>query len=109
PVVTYALIAANLVIFIAMALMSDIETGLFVRRFGLVPAVLTEGSLLLPRSEGGALGALVTPVTSMFIHGSGMHVAGNLLFLHVFGDNVEDVLGRGKFLLFYLACGLGAA
>ncbi|MDH3843669.1 MAG: rhomboid family intramembrane serine protease, partial [Myxococcales bacterium] len=57
----------------------------------------------------GALGSLVTPFTSMFLHGGLLHLGSNMLFLHVFGDNVEDVLGRGRFLVFYALCGLGAA
>jgi membrane associated rhomboid family serine protease len=50
----------------------------------------------------------VTPVISMFLHGSWGHILGNALFLWVFGNNVEDVMGRGRFLLFYLTCGLAA-
>lgn len=52
---------------------------------------------------------LLTPLTSMFLHGSWGHLLGNGLFLWVFGDNVEDRMGRLRFLLFYLVCGLGAA
>ncbi|MGE5663989.1 MAG: rhomboid family intramembrane serine protease [Deltaproteobacteria bacterium] len=49
---------------------------------------------------------LLTPVFAMFLHGGWLHVLGNMLYLYIFGDNVEDMLGRGKFLLFYLACGV---
>lgn len=108
PLVTYALFAANLAVFAYVALLPDSEAKLLVERFALVPAVLTEGAITVPRSAGGALGALVTPLTSMFLHGNGAHIASNLLFLHVFGDNVEDVLGRARFALFYLGCGLVA-
>ncbi len=52
---------------------------------------------------------LLTPVISMFLHGGWMHILGNALFLWVFGNNVEDVVGRGRFLAFYLLCGLAAA
>jgi membrane associated rhomboid family serine protease len=51
----------------------------------------------------------LTILTSMFLHGGFMHIAGNMLFLWIFGNNVEDVLGRGRFLVFYLACGVAAA
>lgn len=109
PLVTYALIFANLAVFAWMVLLPDDATQRFVERFALIPAVLTQGDLFLPRSAGGALGALITPLTSMFLHGNGAHIGSNLLFLHVFGDNVEDVLGRARFVAFYLACGLAAA
>jgi membrane associated rhomboid family serine protease len=52
---------------------------------------------------------ILTPLTSMFMHGSWFHIVGNLWFLWVFGDNVEDVMGRFRFVIFYLLCGLGAA
>jgi membrane associated rhomboid family serine protease len=77
-------------------------------RFGVIPDVLVHGSWATPRGAGGAIGSLITPLTSMFLHGGLLHLGSNMLFLHVFGDNVEDVLGRGRFLLFYLVCGLGA-
>ena len=48
-------------------------------------------------------------VTSMFMHGGWMHIIGNMWFLWIFGDNVEDVLGHGKYLMFYLLCGVAAA
>ncbi len=108
PIVTYAILALNLAVFAYMALAPDAVTEAFVRRFAFVPSVLAEGDLLVPRSQGGALGALVTPVTSLFLHGNGMHVGSNLLFLHVFADNVEDVIGRARFVLFYVACGVAA-
>ncbi len=49
---------------------------------------------------------LLTPVSAMFLHGGWLHILGNMLYLYIFGDNVEDMLGRGKFLLFYIACGV---
>src|SRR5262245_28011581 len=51
----------------------------------------------------------LTPIISMFLHGSWGHILGNALFFWVFGNNVEDVMGRGRFLLFYLLCGVAAA
>lgn len=53
--------------------------------------------------------AWVTVFTSMFVHGGFLHIAGNLLYLWIFADNIEDVFGRGRFVLFYLLCGIGAA
>jgi membrane associated rhomboid family serine protease len=109
PVVTYLIFAANLALYAYTATLPGLEAEHFVERFGLVPRVLTGDGLLVLRSQGGGLGALVTPLTSMFLHGSALHVGSNLLFLHVFGDNVEDALGRGRYLAFYLLSGLAAA
>jgi membrane associated rhomboid family serine protease len=106
--VTWTLIAANVLIFIISLGSGSQGAEALVMRFGVIPDVLLHGSWSLPRAEGGALGSWVTPFTSMFLHGGVLHLGSNMLFLHVFGDNVEDVLGRGRFMLFYLLCGLGA-
>jgi len=74
---------------------------------GLIPAVLT-GHAALP-SELATVPPSFTIVTSMFLHGGFLHLAGNLLYLWIFADNVEDVLGHVRFLVFYLLCGVGAA
>ena len=108
PVVTWALIAANLLIFVGSLSLGQGGSEAFVMRFGVIPDVMVNGSWTLPRAAGGALGSWVTPFTSMFLHGGLLHLGSNMLFLHIFGDNVEDVLGRGRFVLFYLLCGLGA-
>ncbi len=108
PVVTWAVIGANVLIFIASLSLGSKEAEALVMRFGVIPDVLVHGNWVATRSEGGALGSWITPFTSMFLHGGLLHLGSNMLFLHVFGDNVEDVLGRGKFVLFYAVCGLGA-
>ena len=108
PIVTWGLIAANVLVFFATLSMGSSEAENVVMRFGVIPDVLVHGSWSEPRSTGGALGSWVTPFTSMFLHGGLLHLGSNMLFLHVFGDNVEDVLGRVRFLLFYVLCGLGA-
>jgi len=108
PWITWALIGLNLSIFVYEWSLGA-EADAFVWRFGLVPQVLSELPLSVPRSEGGALGALITPFSSMFLHGSWLHVISNMWFLHVFGDNIEDALGRARFVLFYLGTGLVAA
>ena len=95
PYVTWALIAVNILVFASYhALFSD-ERALsnFFFNYGLVPAIA----------------APETFVTSMFLHGSFMHLAGNMLFLCVFGDNLEDTMGHVRYLLFFLASGLAAA
>ena len=98
PYVTYALIAANVAIFLSYWLTLD-EQGLyaFFYTWGMVPAFISEG-LGLP----GLL-------THMFLHGGWMHLAGNMLFLFIYGDNMEGEMGHGRFALFYIASGLAAA
>ncbi len=73
--------------------------------FGLIPAQLLGTGPFIP----GAANPLVTVFTSMFLHGGWMHLGGNMLFLWIFGNNIEDSSGHLKFLVFYLLCGVGAA
>jgi membrane associated rhomboid family serine protease len=108
PIVTWTLIATNVLIFVAGLSLGEKGAESAVMRYGLIPDVLVNGDWNNLRSAGGALGSWVTPITSMFLHGGLLHLGSNMLFLHVFGDNVEDVLGRGRFVLFYVLCGLGA-
>jgi membrane associated rhomboid family serine protease len=99
PYVTYALVLVNVVVFASywLALPNEDALGWFFVDWGLVPQVVTQG------------GALHTILTSMFLHGSIMHLIGNMLFLWIFGDNLEDILGHTGFLGFYLVSGLAAA
>lgn len=108
PVVTWTLIAANVFFFAWSMAFGATDAEAIVMRFGVIPEVLVHGDWGLMRTDGGAIGAAVTPFTSMFLHGGVLHLGFNMLFLHVFGDNVEDVLGRGRFVVFYALCGLGA-
>ena len=71
----------------------------FVYSYAVIPFRFLE---LFPRDPV----ELMTPVFAMFLHGGWLHILGNMLYLYVFGDNVEDMLGRGKFLFFYIACGV---
>lgn len=99
PFVTYALIAINLIVFAGyLGLFAD-EARLttFFERWALIPARVSTG-------EG-----FETIITSMFLHGGLLHIGGNMLFLWIFGDNLEDAFGHLGFLLFYLACGVVAA
>lgn len=93
PGVTLSLIAVNVLVFLLQATLSEQNAETFLYTFAVVPAYFS----------------LVDVVTSMFVHAGVVHLAGNLLFLWIFGDNVEDRLGHGRFLLFYLVCGFGAA
>jgi membrane associated rhomboid family serine protease len=108
PIVTWAFIGANLLVFVGSLSLGKPGAEALVMRFGVIPDVIVNGNWAAIRGEGGAIGSWVTPFTSMFLHGGLLHLGSNMLFLHVFGDNVEDVLGRGRFLLFYTLCGVGA-
>ena len=107
PAVTLLLVAANAASFVyQLSLGSGPMLAGFFHQFGLVPrALLSIGYW----QEAGLLLGLAPLVTSMFLHGGWMHFLGNMLYLWVFGDNVEDWLGSVRFLLFYLVCGLLAA
>lgn len=118
PIVTWGLILVNVAVWILVQGMGS-EPGLSrsVCELGLIPGEflgrLPAGSAI-PIGEGVACVILpeptwYAPLTSMFLHGSWFHLLGNMWFLHVFGNNVEDVMGRGRFLGFYLLAGLGAA
>jgi membrane associated rhomboid family serine protease len=93
PGVTITLIVLNVLVFLLQSSLSDRGQEAFVYSFGLVPAYFS----------------FVTVFTSMFVHGGLAHIAGNLLFLWIFGDNVEDRLGHLRFVFFYLLCGFLAA
>lgn len=99
PYVTYALIVLNVAVFVYQFLiLDDTQNRFFVETHGVVPGYLLSG-------YGPSLS---TPVTSMFMHGGWLHLLSNMLFLHVFGDNVEDLLGHVRFVFFYLLTGLAA-
>jgi membrane associated rhomboid family serine protease len=105
PYVNILLIVMNSLVWLYQVSLGQVAGERFIFALGLVPgridAVLTNHAVNL----GGALMPLLT---SMFLHGGWMHVIGNMWFLWVFGDNIEDRLGHAGFFLFYVACGLGA-
>ena len=80
---------------------------MFVFQYGAIPSVILRHAALPP--EAMAVPAIVTLLTSMFLHGGWMHLIGNMLYLWVFGNNIEDVMGHVRFLLFYCLCGVIAA
>jgi membrane associated rhomboid family serine protease len=107
PYVTYFLIAINIVIFFLEWAMDPASLKVLVYQFGMVPSQVTA---LAEGARGSHPTAALAPVlTSMFLHGSWLHVAGNMWFLWIFGDNVEDYLGHFKYLAFYLLSGIAAA
>ncbi|MBI5190211.1 MAG: rhomboid family intramembrane serine protease [Nitrospirae bacterium] len=103
PFVTIGLIAVNAAVYIHMVLLGPIDVEGFVAEYALVPAGFFGGAV------GAASVGRASILTSMFMHGGLLHIGGNMLFLWIFGDNVEDRIGHVRFLLFYLACGLAAA
>src|SRR5919202_6362743 len=107
PVVTIAFIAANVLVFLWQLGWTPQEEVAYSYTLGFVPALFF-GSRSLP-PDVALLPAWATVFTSMFLHGGFMHVAGNMLFLWIFGNNTEDTLGHVRFLLFYLVCGVAAA
>lgn len=97
PFVTWALIAINTLVFLYEASLSQQALQDFIFRWGVVPANITQGV------------GLATLLTSMFLHGGWVHLIGNMLFLWVFGDNIEAVTGHVLYLGFYLLGGLAAS
>jgi membrane associated rhomboid family serine protease len=124
PVLTYLIIVANLVVFfVFQGFGNDYE---FTYAFSTVPEeiltgtdIVTEGraysdpvsgrTYLVPGLQVTPVSVYLTLIVSMFMHGGWAHLLGNMLFLWIFGDNVEDRLGRVRFILFYLVCGVIAA
>jgi len=107
PAITLFLITVNAAVFVyQLSLGTGPVLTRFFYQFGLVPSALLSFGYW---QEAGILLGLVPLFTSMFLHGGWMHFLGNMLYLWVFGDNVEDWLGSLRFLLFYLVCGLLAA
>ena len=95
PVVTVSLIVANVLVFLHQLSLDPYSLHQYIADYGLRP--------------NPHYFHVANIFTAMFIHAGWLHIGGNMLFLWVFGDNVEDVLGHGKFLLFYLLCGVAAA
>ncbi len=98
PYVTWSLMAVNIVVFaLYIPLLNDpVALSSFFAEWAMVPLEITQGE------------EYHTAFTSMFLHGGYMHLGGNMLFLWIFGDNVEDTLGHGWFLVFYILSGIGA-
>lgn len=96
-IVTIVLIIINVLVFLLEVSMSQAGQESFIRQYGVIPTEITQGD------------QLYTLITSMFLHGGWMHLIGNMLFLWVFGDNIEAVLGKIGYVLFYLLGGLAAS
>ena len=124
PIVNYALIAANILVFVFLQQLGTNEH--FTYAFSTVPREILTGHdivtpsrvlvhpvtgqrLLVPGLEVTPISVYITLFTSMFMHGGIMHIGGNMLFLWIFGDNIEDRLGHVRYLIFYLLCGVIAS
>jgi membrane associated rhomboid family serine protease len=103
PVVTMALIVACTAVFVLQTAMPQASGQRLIYALGVIPAVLLGDSRLAPDLVMVPSG--VTVLTSMFLHGSWMHLLGNMLYLWIFGNNVEDSMGHVRYAIFYLLCG----
>jgi membrane associated rhomboid family serine protease len=106
PFVTWALIAACVAVYVWEERLGLAMPGAFTA-YGFIPSQLM--SPQLPAPDNAALPPAATIVTSMFLHGSIWHLIGNMLYLFIFGNNIEDAMGHARFLLFYLLSGVVAA
>jgi membrane associated rhomboid family serine protease len=105
PYVNYALIVVNVLAFLYEVMQPDAQLNRFIAQWGAVPREIVTGTDLLPTI---GVPVYVTLLTSIFLHGGWLHLGGNMLYLWVFGDNVENAFGPVKYLLFYLVCGVAA-
>lgn len=99
PYITYGLIGINVLVFLHEVRLSEAELNQFFQLYAVIPRQLTR----LPNTEW------VTLFTSQFLHGGWWHLGSNMLYLWVFGNNIEDRMGHFKYLIFYLSCGALAA
>lgn len=106
PLVTISLVAACVLVFLWQASLGPQRGEQIVYALGVIPAVLLGQRELPP--DLVLVPPTLTTITSMFMHGGWMHLIGNMLYLWIFGDNVEDSMGHVRFLVFYLLCGLAA-
>ena len=107
PLLTFALIALNVLAFLVeLGQPSEAALQSFIQAWGVVPREYTAMRDLPPTIP---LPFWSTLLTSMFLHGGWMHLGGNMLYLWIFGDNLEKVMGAARFILFYLLCGLAAS
>lgn len=104
PIINYVLIAINILVFVFLQGLGTNER--FTYALSTIPfEIVTGRDVLVPTP----ISVYITPITSMFMHGGIAHIAGNMLFLWIFGDNIEDRLGHIRYLVFYLVCGVIAS
>jgi membrane associated rhomboid family serine protease len=105
PLVTLGLVILNVVVFLFEVSQPPGALQSFIQAWGVVPREYTLGHDIAPMIP---LPFWSTLITSMFLHGGWMHLGGNMLYLWIFGDNLEKMMGAARFLVFYLACGIAA-
>jgi len=104
PIINYLIIAINILVFVFLQGLGTNER--FTYALSTIPfEIVTGKDVLVPTP----VSVYITPITSMFLHGGIAHIAGNMLFLWIFGDNIEDRLGHIRYLIFYLVCGVIAS
>jgi membrane associated rhomboid family serine protease len=107
PVFTVGIIATCVLVFGYQFSLGPKAGQAFVYQYGAIPAVIFGLESLPPQIQ--MIPTSFSLITSMFLHGGIMHLVGNMLYLWIFGNNIEDAMGHGRFLLFYLICGVVAA
>ena len=107
PLGNWSIIAFNIVVFVSMQVGAGDDASRIETALGVIPAVLFGTAVLSP--DLSIVPTPVTLLTGMFVHANIGHILGNMLFLWVFGDNVEDAMGSARYVVFYLACGIIAA
>jgi membrane associated rhomboid family serine protease len=107
PIIRNYILVTCIIVFIFQIISPSYQSGEIFFSYGLIPSVLL-GTEQLPQ-DLYVIPATATIFTSMFMHGGFMHLIGNMLYLWIFADNIEDDLGRTKFIIFYLLSGIGAA
>jgi len=105
PIITVVFIIINILVFFYQASLGDDAVETFVGAYSLVPARLFHAATVLP----GPVPVGIAIFTSQFLHGGLLHLIGNMLYLWIFGNNVEDAMGRSRFIVFYLLCGAMAS
>lgn len=108
PVITIALMVICVVTFVHQLTLTPAGLDAFVYQFGAIPGLLT-GKYEFHDADIAVIPPSATLVTCMFLHGGWAHLLGNMMFLWIFGNNVEDAMGRVRFVVFYLLTGIGAA
>lgn len=108
PIVTVTFIIMCVSVYVYQQSLPDRLEQFFVFQYGAIPSVVF-GNASLPEEVSVAVPASMTLLTSMFLHGSWMHLLGNMLYLWIFGNNIEDAMGHAKFVIFYVLCGILAA
>ncbi len=106
PFVTISLIVSCACVFLWQRSLDTAASRQAVAALGAIPAVLLTDARLPPDLQW--IPRFASPITSMFLHGGWMHLLGNMLFLWIYGDNVEDAMGHARYLVFYLLCGVAA-